>query len=1340
MRSLRSVLIRVSLFCLVFLISAGGLGIILVQADTATDAARAKARLWAEGWLPKVATTNALAPEVSEEGVVQQAPDTYFDASRLAFQSFRDGNWEIYAARGDGDLPVRLTNASEPDLRPRFNYDASRIVYSSRRDGNYELYSMNTDGSNLRRLTYTSEDESSPSWSMDGRRIVFARASSTGRDIFSMDADGGNELRLTFVGVNSAPTWSPDRSQIAWLRRRDSSFSYLMVMNADGSEPRTLTAALRYLQNPVWSPLGDQLAFDCDIDGDQWNEIATFNLGTGRLASVYDLGSDLTDAWMGSWSPSGAHLVFAAVGFTVQNNQLFVSSGRLLFLQPGAGVATLPGSGIDLAPDWQASDRQPPISTMQVLPPESPGPISLQWSGVDQGAAGVETYDVQVREGAGAWVDWMMATPHTAARYDAYGGETIAFRLRARDVVGNLEPWPADYDAITTVETKPPVSQMAALPEWSPQVVLLRWQGTDPGGSGILGYMVDYRDLPEGSWEAVRRGDVMTSYSLAGQPGRRYGYRVSGLDNAVNIEPWPAASEGDTTTRIYALKVAGRVMNNNGAPLPSATISTTAPVSVETGGEGGEAYAAYFLADSPPYSITWFYPGYGTLPAANFARNEAIDLDIVLPPRDNIIQNGDFEQVTTLSPWLGYGAAPPTTTTLAHTGDQAALFGSDGVFLPPVNPWSGDLPQIVRSNDGIVHMVRMLEWQQPGELYYIQRRPDGSWSAPYNFSNTDTGSGNFQMAVSADGVVHVVWQEAIAYVNYGQIYYARRYPDGRWLAAQPIPAPADENQGEHPQVTVDGNGNAHIVWGGVYMYDTIRYVRVDRHGNWSAIENVKEPNPWTQQPWVTGLAVDSLGNVHVAWYTYSGGVSRVNYRMRRPNGDWSTIQDFGAAKNYDQYLPQLALDGRNRLHLIWQSRDPACLSPCYSSKSPEGDWSQPETVGANLISYQYPRIAADGQNTVHALWEQEENVIQYAYRLEGQAWSEPVVLDGGRPDKKMNLQLAVAANGVVVATWEETQNNRRILYFTRFLPGRGWERDRPVADWADRSASSDLIIEANGAPHLVWVEQPGGSRRIYYAGPALAGQTVSPRLAQTVIVPALLSDPALSFFYRFDQMAPGSGVAFDVRVRNDVGVTTLFSTTAPISDWSHRWFSLAPWAGQEITVSFGLRQQQGGPAAWAYVDDVSIGSSTYPDLYADAPPSQVVAPGQPITLTLTYGNQGQGPARAVSLAVTLPASLTFSTASPSPSQIGETQLTWTMSELLPGAGPHSISLTLIADADAQPTAALQSAVAITSATTELEAANNDSSVWVFVGGQQCRLPLILHGADKNPDAPSRNAR
>ncbi len=60
------------------------------------------------------------------------------DWSRMAYESYRDGNWEIYLAHGDGAAEVRLTTHPAMDIQPRLNRGADRITFASDRDGNLE--------------------------------------------------------------------------------------------------------------------------------------------------------------------------------------------------------------------------------------------------------------------------------------------------------------------------------------------------------------------------------------------------------------------------------------------------------------------------------------------------------------------------------------------------------------------------------------------------------------------------------------------------------------------------------------------------------------------------------------------------------------------------------------------------------------------------------------------------------------------------------------------------------------------------------------------------------------------------------------------------------------------------------------------------------------------------------------------------------------------------------------------------------------------------------------------------------------------------------------------------
>lgn len=73
--------------------------------------------------------------------------------------------------------------------------------------------------------------------------------------------------------------------------------------------------------------------------------------------------------------------------------------------------------------------------------------IVVQWSGTDT-VSGVISYDIQVREGGGAWNDWLTATSATEGTYFGAIGQTYSFRARARDAVGNLSLYTAE-DAMT---------------------------------------------------------------------------------------------------------------------------------------------------------------------------------------------------------------------------------------------------------------------------------------------------------------------------------------------------------------------------------------------------------------------------------------------------------------------------------------------------------------------------------------------------------------------------------------------------------------------------------------------------------------------------------------------------------------------------------------------------------------------------------------------------------------------------------------------------------------------------------------------------------------------------
>jgi tricorn protease-like protein len=235
MNSKRSNLVQVMVVSVVLIgLLAAGLPLVAQNEEPPTisreDLGLFKERYWS-GDLP-------VSPEAMSMAVNRPAPQQRLmaaaDWTYLVYQSYRDGNWEIYLAHAGQEF--RLTNNSASDARPRLNFDATKVAFNSNRDGNYEIYAMNIDGSNVQRLTYNTASDSAPAWSPDGTKIAFMSNRDGNYEIYLMNADGSNQTRFTYSPSTSdvTPTWSPDGGQIAWVNAQGA-YGLICVMNTDGS-------------------------------------------------------------------------------------------------------------------------------------------------------------------------------------------------------------------------------------------------------------------------------------------------------------------------------------------------------------------------------------------------------------------------------------------------------------------------------------------------------------------------------------------------------------------------------------------------------------------------------------------------------------------------------------------------------------------------------------------------------------------------------------------------------------------------------------------------------------------------------------------------------------------------------------------------------------------------------------------------------------------------------------------------------------------------------------------------------------------------------------------------
>lgn len=84
---------------------------------------------------------------------------------------------------------------------------------------------------------------------------------------------------------------------------------------------------------------------------------------------------------------------------------------------------------------------RPVVSTAEA--PNTAGlMIPVRWAGADEfGGAGLRSYNVDVREGAGEWSRWLTETTQTQADFGGGDGKQYTFRVQGIDQAGNAGPW-----------------------------------------------------------------------------------------------------------------------------------------------------------------------------------------------------------------------------------------------------------------------------------------------------------------------------------------------------------------------------------------------------------------------------------------------------------------------------------------------------------------------------------------------------------------------------------------------------------------------------------------------------------------------------------------------------------------------------------------------------------------------------------------------------------------------------------------------------------------------------------------------------------------------------------
>jgi hypothetical protein len=283
---------------------------------------------------------------------VSHAKPAARDGNLIAFESYRDGNAEIYVMQLDGSEPRNLTVNPARDGRPTWQppeatcqdgFPPQRFAFESDSDGgDLDIFvSSPVDATSTEPVTRTNitpgsaENDAAPVWSPGGagwltQMIAFTKGPVGERDVYVMTTNGTGERNVTkHTGDDANPEWSPDGQYLAFESDRSGTRQIWIVhvrsRTSDGIEfPIEGAPAMRATEgggpkfDPSWAHLFDEyhrphlILYSTEVAGTRYIDLLE-DVAPGSPFSpseTWQLTGDPGGDGGPSWSPHGADMLF----------------------------------------------------------------------------------------------------------------------------------------------------------------------------------------------------------------------------------------------------------------------------------------------------------------------------------------------------------------------------------------------------------------------------------------------------------------------------------------------------------------------------------------------------------------------------------------------------------------------------------------------------------------------------------------------------------------------------------------------------------------------------------------------------------------------------------------------------------------------------------------------------------------------------------------------------------------------------------------------------------------------------------------------------------------------
>ena len=344
-----------------------------------------------------------------------------------------------------------------------------------------------------------------------------------------------------------------------------------------------------------------------------------------------------------------------------------------------------------------------------------------------------------------------------------------------------------------------------------------------------------------------------------------------------------------------------------------------------------------------------------------------------------------------------------------------------------------------------------------------------TWSSTKRLTWTAGASEVYSIAVDGSGGIHVAWQDYTPGNN--DVFYKRSTNGGvSWLGSARLTWTASES--EYPCIAADNNNRIYVAWndnpwGNIEVFYKCS---TDSGATWSGLNRLTWNTGHSLAPCMT---TDAQNRLHVVWVDTTPGNYEIFYkRTASDGGSWYGLKRLTWNSDWS-ITPSIAADSNNGIHVVWQNEINGNREILYKRSTDSGTtWSPITRFTWNSGKSGYPCVVTYHTNNVYVVWADDSpgnSEIFYKCSTDGGVtWSAPIRMtwNSGYSDAPT---IAVGTDLRIHVMWSDTTpGNKEIFYKWSYGIGSPWSQITRLTWNGGESKLPSIAVDNSLAIHVVW--------------------------------------------------------------------------------------------------------------------------------------------------------------------------------------------------------------------------------------------------------------------------------